>query len=117
MSLKLLDPPWTYLSSASAASLQSFELSRLNHAANLRREIGTLLDQWLEETTQAMLARWLLNHPELMRAERPHLAGTIESASPVSASGVPLPEFQLPEVRPRLVRQVKPRPRAANEDG
>ncbi len=111
---KQLDPPWAYLSSASAASLQSFELSRLNHAANLRREIGTLLDQWLEETTQAMLARWLLNHPELIRVEPSHVEGTLESTAPVPVSGVPLPELQLPEVRPRLVRQVKPRPRAAN---
>jgi hypothetical protein len=40
--------------------LQSFELSRLAHAANLRKEIAALLDQWMEENAAAMLARLLL---------------------------------------------------------
>jgi hypothetical protein len=54
------EPPWEFLLSASQNSLQSFELSRLNHAANLRKEIAQLLDSWLEETAAAMLARWLI---------------------------------------------------------
>jgi hypothetical protein len=54
------EPPWEFLLSASRNSLQSFELSRLSHAANLRKEIGQLLDSWLEETAAAMLARWLM---------------------------------------------------------
>lgn len=53
-------PPWEFLLSASRNSLQSYELSRLAHAANLRKEIGALLDQWLEENACAMLARWLI---------------------------------------------------------
>jgi hypothetical protein len=53
-------PPWEFLLSASRNSLQSFELSRLAHAANLRKEIGALVDQWMEENAAAMLARWLL---------------------------------------------------------
>ena len=53
-------PPWEFLLSASRNSLQSYELSRLNHAANLRKEIGALLDQWMEENSSAMLARWLM---------------------------------------------------------
>lgn len=59
-------PPWEFLLSASRTSLQSYELSRLGHAANLRKEIGALLDQWLEENASAMLARWLMEqrgHP------------------------------------------------------
>jgi len=43
-------PPWEFLLSASRNSLQSYELSRLSHAANLRKEITQLLDSWLEET-------------------------------------------------------------------
>jgi hypothetical protein len=43
--------------SASRNSLQSYELSRLAHVANLRKEIGALLDQWMEENACAMLAR------------------------------------------------------------
>ena len=57
-------PPWEFLLSASRTSLQSYELSRLSHAANLRKEITQLLDCWLEENTAAMLARWLMEQRE-----------------------------------------------------
>ena len=57
-------PPWEFLLSASRNSLQSFELSRLSHAANIRKEISALLDQWLEENAAAMLARLLLQQRE-----------------------------------------------------
>jgi len=57
-------PPWEFLLSASRTSLQSYELSRLSHAANLRKEISALLDQWLEENASAMLARWLMEQRE-----------------------------------------------------
>ena len=57
-------PPWEFLLSASRNSLQSYELSRLAHAANLRKEIGALLDQWMEENACALLARWLIEQRE-----------------------------------------------------
>lgn len=57
-------PPWEFLLAASRNSLQSYELSRLSHAANLRKEIGALLDQWMEENACAMLARWLIEQRE-----------------------------------------------------
>lgn len=57
-------PPWEFLLSASRNSLQSYELSRLSHAANLRKEIGALLDLWMEENSAAMLARWLMEQQE-----------------------------------------------------
>ena len=62
MAITRLDPPIDYLHTASRSSLQSFELVRLNHAANLRREITILVDQWVKETSEAMLARWMLEH-------------------------------------------------------
>ena len=61
MSPNPTQPPWEFLLSASKNSLQSYELTRLSHAANLRKEIGTLLDQYLEENSSAMLARWLMD--------------------------------------------------------
>jgi len=67
MSITRIVPPIDYLRSASDSSLQSFELARLNHAANLRREIAVLIDQWLEETAEAMLARWMLEHHGSLR--------------------------------------------------
>jgi len=73
-------PPWEFLLSASRTSLQSYELSRLSHAANLRKEIGALLDQWLEENACAMLARWLME-----QRERPS-----QVLEPVSAGDPPV---------------------------
>jgi hypothetical protein len=57
-------PPWEFLLSASRNSLQSYELARLSHAANLRKEIGALLDLWIEENSAAMLARCLMEQRE-----------------------------------------------------
>jgi hypothetical protein len=56
--------PWEFLLTASRNSLQSYELTRLSHAANLRKEIGALMDQWLEENSSAAVARWLIAQRE-----------------------------------------------------
>jgi len=56
-------PPWEFLLTASRNGLQSFELTRLSHAANLRKEIATLMDQWLEENSAASVARLLIDRP------------------------------------------------------
>src|SRR5260370_16898318 len=61
------EPPWEFLLSASGTPLQSYDLSRLSHAANLRKEIGALLDLWMEENSAAMLARWLMEQAERSR--------------------------------------------------
>ena len=71
-------PPWEFLLSASRNSLQSYELSRLSHAANLRKEIGALLDLWLEENSAAMLARWLMEQRDHPR-QAPEAAPSAES--------------------------------------
>jgi hypothetical protein len=60
MSSRLYQPPWDFLLSASKTSLQSFELSRLSNAANLRREIVALMDQWLADQSNATVARLLM---------------------------------------------------------
>lgn len=71
MTTRSTQPPWEFLLSASRNSLQSFELSRLAHAANLRKEIAALLDQWMEENAAAMLARLLVQQRERSaRADR-----------------------------------------------
>lgn len=72
-------PPWEFLLSASRNSLQSYELSRLAHAANLRKEAGPILDQWVEELAAAMVARWLLEHQS-----REILAPSANGAGPES---------------------------------
>ena len=60
------EPAWDFLLSASRSSLQSYELSRLSHAANVRKEIIELFDVWLEETSSALLARWLMEYRDRM---------------------------------------------------
>ena len=62
MPSEFVNPPWDYLRVASTPSLQSYELSRLNHAANLRKEVAVLVDEWVENYACALLARWLLDH-------------------------------------------------------
>ncbi|SRR5712692_3786345 len=47
--------PWEYLRNASVRSLESFELTRLSHAANLRKEIASLVDEWVDESANAMI--------------------------------------------------------------
>jgi len=68
MTISRFTPPLDYLQAASRASLQSFELMRLNHAANLRQEIAVLIDQWIQETSEAMLARWMLDHHKSLQS-------------------------------------------------
>jgi hypothetical protein len=91
MSLRRMSPPIDYLGSASRASLESFELSRLNHAANLRREIAALIDEWIEETAEAMLARWMLEHHTILHQSQPSTAELVCTLEDPAA--IPLPSF------------------------
>ena len=83
MAVHKTEPPWEFLLSASRTSLQSFELSRLSHAANLRKEIAALLDEWIEENSSAMLARWLMEQEE--RLSRPQ--NRVPAGEPVPKNG------------------------------
>lgn len=62
MTTRQVTPPWKFLREASERALETYELSRLNHAANLRREISALLDQWVQDNSEALLARWMRGH-------------------------------------------------------
>jgi len=87
LSKLVTQPPWEFLLSATPFAPQSYELSRLNHAANLKKEIGRLLDEWIEENTCAMLARWLLERRERShRAPEPRRKDSASVAARVSAS-------------------------------
>ncbi len=63
MTTRSTQPSWEFPLSASKNSLQSFELSRLSHAADIRKEIAALLDQWMDDHT-ATLARLLMQERE-----------------------------------------------------
>jgi hypothetical protein len=87
-------PPWEFLLSASRNSLQSYELSRLGHVANLRKEVVALLDQMIEENSAAMLARWLMEHREREAAAPDTPTPAVCRVAPAqSASDNFLPDF------------------------
>ena len=96
MSITRIVPPIDYLRSASRPSLQSFELGRLNHAANLRREIAVLIDQWLEDTAEAMLARYMLEHHGSLREPALSVADLLRSFQDLGID--PLTEVSEPPV-------------------
>jgi hypothetical protein len=88
------------LLTASRNSLQSYELTRLSHAANLRKEIGTLMDQWLEENSSAAVARWLIDQrehtartceiPSASTEKTTNIAGASDNFFPDSVLGPPI---------------------------
>ncbi len=88
-------PPWEFLLSASRNSLQSYELSRLSHAANLRKEISALLDQWLEENASAMLARWLGGVFASIRCREPNFLAPAHPAQAPHTRALPPPSSAL----------------------
>lgn len=109
MTISRFTPPLDYLQAASRASLQSFELARLNHAANLRQEIAALIDQWIQETSEAMLARWMLDHHNSLQ---PSPMASTESVRTLFDSAAALfPESQPPmsEIVPGPPRFAAPR--------
>lgn len=50
-------PPLDYLSTKTCR--QEYLLTRLNRARNLAKEMGELLEQWVQEAALALLADWL----------------------------------------------------------
>ena len=98
--------PSEYLMTCSEPAIESYELSRLNRAALLRKEIWKLIDQWVECEAEARLACWL-------RQSRSAQA-SVQGASP-SDSESPLPQqLALPLFAPhaaeaRAYRTAKPR--------
>lgn len=93
-------PPLDYLQAASRASLQSFELTRLNHAANLRQEIAVLIDQWIQETSEAMLARWMLEHHKSLQSTPMTPAEVVRTLVDPSSSLFPETPKSFPNVVP-----------------
>jgi hypothetical protein len=60
---------WEFLLSSSKSTLQAYEQSRLNFATNLRKEIEQLLQVWVDESSNALLARWLIERNLVADAE------------------------------------------------
>jgi hypothetical protein len=100
MTITRFTPPLDYLQAASRTSLQSFELTRLNHAANLRNEIAALIDQWIQETTEALLARWMLDHHKAVQSSSITPADLIRTLVDPAASLFPEPPAPISDIVP-----------------
>jgi hypothetical protein len=53
-------PALAYLLACSDVSLESFRISRMNQAANLRKQVRALVDEWVEAEIDAGVSRWML---------------------------------------------------------
>jgi len=102
MSSRRIEPPWDFFHDASIASLESFELSRLNNAANLRRQIIALLDQWVDDNSQALLARWVRDQRALLRVA----TNTPEVENSPPQSVFPFDQPATPELMPHRQERV-----------
>ena len=81
---------WEFLLGSSKSTLQAYEQSRLNFAANLRKEIAQLLDVWVDESSNALLARWLIER---------NLSADV-AAICTNSGAVPSVPSEIPALRP-----------------
>ena len=73
-----------YLRSAPPALLEAFELSRLNHIANMREELSSILERMAHEMAEARLARLLLEHRrDLLQQSKGNGAVSLDSLSEI----------------------------------
>lgn len=56
--------PVSYLFDSSKQMLGEYELSRRNHAANLKKQLRVLVDQIIDDAVEAEFARWMLDNRE-----------------------------------------------------
>jgi hypothetical protein len=87
--------PYQFLLKASVPTLQSFELSRLNHAANLKKQIADLVEQYLDESAAALLARAMIIRVQRSRShsvdrKRPRPSPRTLSPDRLLSSGRPV---------------------------
>jgi len=88
--------PLGYLLTASGAALESFELSRLNRASNLRGELRDVVENWIETEVDARLARCILE------VKRRQASRTSASAPELEGLALSLekPSFDIEEPAP-----------------
>ncbi len=85
-------PPLEYLATCSKVALESFELSRLNEASNLRKEVQQILQGWIDTEVDARLARWILE------SKQTQARGGLQAAM---AQPVPLKQLDLSFLPPK----------------
>ncbi len=90
---------WEFLLNSSKSTLQAYESSRLNFATNLRKEIEQLLQMWVDESSNALLARWLIERNLAVDCAAVCAAPDTGNSGPAS-SGLNDQRPQLPSLLP-----------------
>ena len=95
--------PIEYLLTSSQAGLEGFELGRLDKIAHLRKQLRSLVDQWVQAEIEAELARWLLDcqraQESSARALSPEIPFPLPGAG-IAAAFLPLAGTALPSAPP-----------------
>ena len=97
--------PVEYLVRASKETLESFELTRLNRAANFRKEAREVLNDWVQAEVESRLARFVLERRRAQSSHRP-VAARISSASACA----PAAHISIALARSAAVATLHPRP-------
>lgn len=69
--------PINFLANCSIRSIEELMLSKANHAANIRKQLRIVIDQYIEEAVQEEFARWMLNNREEIRKEMKSLLNPV----------------------------------------
>ena len=67
---------------------------------NLRQEIAVLIDQWIQESSEAMLARWMLDHHKSLQSSPISSSEVVRTFLDQSATLFPESEPPLSEITP-----------------
>jgi len=81
--------PLEYLAACSTMALESYELSRLNQASNLRKEFRDVIEQWIQSEADARLARWILESKRAQPADANPSASPPDRFAPLPARALP----------------------------
>ena len=65
---EFMNIPIEFLLDSSVSVVGEFELSRLNHAANLRKELRAVTEQIIDDLAEARFARWMLDNQAALRS-------------------------------------------------
>lgn len=76
--------PLQYLTTSSTQSLEAFELARLNCAANLRKQMIPLMDDWIQSLGEAWIARRMIEQRR---------AAESNAGAPLPFDAAPMPQL------------------------